>query len=273
MKNFQDKVVVITGAGSGIGRSLAIRFSELGANLALGDINLERLEETKVLLNIKTKVLLYDFDVSKRQDFELFANKVIETFGGVDVVINNAGVAISQMGTLDLNYEDFEWIFGINLWGVIYGSKIFLPHLRKKQASVIVNLSSVFGLHGMPLQAPYCTTKAAVMGFTQSLFLEEQIAKTGVHAISVHPGGIKTRIAKDARGSEKDKEIIKQFEKMLVTSADKAAVIIINGIKTKKHKVLIGCDAKLINLGVNLAPSLFKKAIVFVTKKVLKQNA
>ena len=137
------------------------------------------------------------------------------------------------------------------MWGVIYGSLAFLPHLRKQKESSLVNFSSIFGLHGIPGQAPYAISKFAVRGFTESLELEEKLHKTGVAVSSVHPGGIKTNIAKAARGAEEDPETIANFEKLFFTTADQAADTIIKGIKNKTSRVLVGFDAHFFNFFVN----------------------
>jgi len=172
----------------------------------------------------------------------------------VDLVINNAGVAIFKLTAAEVSIADYEWIMGINLWGMMYGSLAFLPHLRKQKESGIVNISSVFGIIGFPNQAPYCTTKFAIRGFTESLALEERLLKTGVTVTSVHPGGIKTNIARNARYAGNDKNAIEAVETTFITTPEKAAQTIIRGIQRKKARVLIGRDAKLLYLLTRLSP-------------------
>ena len=167
----------------------------------------------------------------------------------------------------EVSVEDYEWIMGINLWGVMYGSLAFLPHLRKQQESSLVNISSLFGLVGIPGQAPYCMTKFAVRGFTESLYLEEQINNTGVTVSCVHPGGIKTNIAKSARGSENNPKMIKKFEKVLTGPPKMAAQTIIKGIKKKKSRILVGKDARMLHAMHQLARPVFLKFFQRTVKK------
>jgi len=254
MKNFENKAVVITGAGSGIGRALAVEFKKLGAKLAINDYNESALLETVALIGGPGNVFYQAFDVADKTAFYQFAEDVIAHYGSVDLVINNAGVAIFKLTAAEVSIADYEWIMGINLWGMMYGSLAFLPHLRKQKESGIVNISSVFGIIGFPNQAPYCTTKFAIRGFTESLALEERLLKTGVTVTSVHPGGIKTNIARNARYAGNDKNAIEAVETTFITTPEKAAQTIIRGIQRKKARVLIGRDAKLLYLLTRLSP-------------------
>lgn len=267
MKSFENKVVVITGAGSGIGRALAFNFAQLGSNLALNDFDEKRLLETLALLPVNTKVIHSVFDVSKRDLMFQFADEVVEKLGKVDVMINNAGVAIAGFRADEVSIEDYEWIIGINLWGMIYGSLAFLPYLRKQKESALVNISSIFGLHGIPAQAPYVTTKFAIRGFTESLMLEEQALNTGLTVSSVHPGGIKTNIAKASRGAKTDPQAIAEFEKNFRTTAEKAAKIIIKGVRKKKMRILVGTDAHIFHFLVHRLRFL---VVYFAKKSFLK---
>lgn len=268
MKDFKNKVVTITGAGSGMGRTMAINFAKQGAKLALNDFNEKGLKETVTLLPPSTEVFTSVFDVSRKEDMFKFADDVNAKFGRVDVMINNAGVAIAKHTTDEVPIVDYEWILGINMWGVMYGSLAFLPYLRKQKESALVNFSSIFGLHGIPGQTPYATAKFAVRGFTESLELEEKIHKTGVAVSSVHPGGIQTNIAKAARGAEADPETIKNFEKMFFTTPEKAAQIIINGIKKKKSRILVGIDAHFFHYFSNRLRFLAKYIVSAGYKKM-----
>ncbi len=257
MKNFENKVVVITGAGSGIGRALALAFKKLGAKLAINDNNEAALLETVDLLDGPGNAFYRAFDVADKEAFYEFANKVITHYGRVDLVINNAGVAIFKLTAAEVSIEDYEWIMGVNLWGMMYGSLAFLPHLRKQTESGIVNVSSVFGILGFPYQAAYCTTKFGIRGFTESLALEERVLKTGVTVTAVHPGGIKTNIARSARYAD-DENAIKQAETLFITTPEKAAETIIAGIRRKKMRVLVGPDAKLLYFLTRLSPGFVR---------------
>ena len=243
-------------------------FAKQGAKLALNDFNEKGLKETAAMLPASTEVFTSVFDVSKKDDMFKFADDVNKKFGRVDAMINNAGVAIAKHTTDKVPIEDYEWILGINMWGVMYGSLAFLPYLRKQKESSLVNFSSIFGLHGIPGQTPYATAKFAVRGFTESLELEETIHKTGVAVSCVHPGGIKTNIAKAARGAEADPETIKNFEKMFFTSSEKAAQIIINGMKSKKSRILVGIDAHFFHYFSNRMRFIAKNIVSAGYKKM-----
>lgn len=273
MKDFKGKIAVITGAGSGIGEALALNFASLGSNLALNDNRPERLEEiAEKCRGLGVEVFSEAFDVSDREAFYGFAERVTGHFGGVDIVINNAGVALSKTTVLDATIEDFEWIIGINLWGVIYGTKAFLPSLLKRSEASIVNISSLFGITGVAYQGPYCTTKFAVRGFTESLRME--LMDTNVAVQVVHPGGIKTNIARDSkRTSTEAEELLEQFEKALIHSPDKAAKVIIKGIRQKSGRILIGPEAHFMDAVVRMAPVNYSYFMDrFILKRLEKFN-
>lgn len=253
MKNFKNKVVVVSGVGSGIGRALAKEFFNKGARLAINDCNENTLLETVEMIGGPESVFYRTFDVSNKDAFYNFAEEVVSHYGQVDVVINNAGVAITKLSASEITIEDYEWIMGINLWGMMYGSLAFIPYLRVQKESSLVNISSIFGVHGIPYQSAYSTTKFGIRGFTESLAIEEKLSQTGVAVTSVHPGGIKTNIARNSRHSEKDEAIMQNFEKHFITSPEKAAKTIVKGIRKKKMRVLIGRDAWVLYL-INKMP-------------------
>ena len=269
MKNFKNKVVVITGAGSGIGRGLAIEFSKLGAKLAINDKNESTLLETTSLLPEGTTVHQEAFDVSNKELMFAFAEKINQHYGQIDVVINNAGVAIGKLTTEEVSIEEYEWIIGINLWGVMYGSLAFIPYLRKQKEANLVNISSVFGFSGIPYQTAYCTTKFAVRGFTESLILEEKLANSNLTVSCVHPGGIQTNIARSALKADRDLEAVADFEKTFITPPDKAARTIINGIHKKKTKILIGRDAVMFDWLTKMPKFFSRKFIEYQFRKML----
>lgn len=273
MKNLSNKVVVITGAGSGIGRALAVNLAGKGARLALSDVSEEGLGET-VELALKAgspDVHTARLDVADKAAFASYATEVAEHFGQVNVVINNAGVALAGDVT-DLSYEDMEWIVGINFWGVVYGTKEFLPHLIASGDGHVVNLSSLFGLLAMPGQSAYNATKFAVRGFTEALREEMLIAGHKVGVTSVHPGGIKTAIARSARVSDKEDKAAtaKLFdEKLAKMTPERAAEIIVKGITKNQARVLVGLDAHALHNFQKFTGSRYEDIVAVVSKRVL----
>jgi short-subunit dehydrogenase len=246
----ENSVVVITGAASGIGRALAQQFAnEKIAGLALSDVNEAGLSETAQMLNAKFPVSTHLLDVSKLDQVQNFHAEVLAKHSCATHLINNAGVAL--VGNFDaISIEDMEWLMGINFWGTVYGTKIFLPTLRAQKFGHVINLSSVFGLIGPPGQAIYSASKFAVRGFTESL--RNEFDGSNVLFTSVHPGGIKTNICNDSRvgtsASEKEKEqAVKFFNRASPTTAEEAAAVIIKGIKNREVRILIGKDAKRID--------------------------
>lgn len=262
MKNLSGKIAVVTGAGSGIGRALAKTLAAQGCNLALSDINETGLAETRQMLPNSIKCETWRVDVADRGAMQQFAVDVLAKFDVVDIVINNAGVALG--GTFEENtYEEIEWQLSINLWGVIHGSKEFLPHLRKRPEAALVNLSSIFGIVAVPEVSAYNMSKFAVRALNEALW--QELADTNITVTSVHPGGIKTNIAQSARLStgavERNTEMVEALEKAFITTAEKAADVIVSGIRKKKKKVLIGIDAKIVDKIQRIAPVGYTKAV------------
>jgi butyryl-CoA dehydrogenase len=277
MKDFQNKVAVITGAGSGIGRALARDLAAAGARLALSDVNQVGLQETADSLGLGSDRLITEaFDVADRDAFYAFAERVTGHFGAAHLVFNNAGVALGAT-VEDMSYEDFEWLMGINFWGVVHGTKAFLPHLKAAGDGHIVNVSSVFGLIGVPTQSAYNAAKFAVRGFTEALRQELEMEGGRVSCTSVHPGGIKTNIARNARmgaGVEKitgdvDKAR-RDFEKMFRTTPEEASQTILKGVKGNKRRVLIGSDARAIDSMQRLMPTAYQRIMVAGQKMMRK---
>ncbi len=255
MKNFTNKVAAITGAGSGIGRALALQLADAGCAVALADVNQAGLSETVSLLADKNvKVTQQLLDVADRAAVYAWADQVVADHGQVNLIFNNAGVALagSVSGT---SIEDYEWIMNINFWGVIYGTKAFLPHLQASGDGHVINISSVFGLFSQPSQSGYNASKFAVRGFTESLRQELDLDGKGVSASCVHPGGIKTNIARSARINASMKDLtgvdgeksLADFEKLFSTTADQAAQTILKGVKKNARRILIGLDARAID--------------------------
>lgn len=263
----QGKIAVITGAGSGIGRALAQQLNQQGCELYLSDVNSEGLNATLAALP-RQEVSAHGtvLDAADKDGMHAWAEQIATDKGHVDIVINNAGVAL--MSTVeDSEYEDIEWLMGINFWGVVYGTKAFLPLLRRSQQGHLVNISSVFGLIGVPTQSAYNAAKFAVRGFTEAL--RQEMAATNVHVCCVHPGGIKTNIARASRGGDAEisaDERGNEFEKMARTTPEKAAEQIIGAIEKRKKRLLIGADARLISLISRLFPVSYTRLIAALAK-------
>ena len=260
---YRNKVVVVTGAGSGMGKEMAIQLAKAGAKLALNDWNPETLAETVALLGLEENhILTHAFDVGNREKVYDFAAQVIQHFGQVDVVVNNAGIALAPTTIERTNYDDFEKVVNINMWGMIYGTKAFLPYLKERPSGAIANVSSVFGIMGYPSQGPYVTTKFAIRGFTETLRIE--LKNTNITISSIHPGGIKTNIVRNIEKveDEQKEEMAKGFEEVAPTTASQAATIILEGIAKGKARILIGKDARSIDRLTRLFPSSYEKQVL-----------
>jgi NAD(P)-dependent dehydrogenase (short-subunit alcohol dehydrogenase family) len=261
MKTLSGKVVAITGAASGMGRSLALECARRGSDLAIVDIDAAGVEETATRARAARKGIRVDamkLDVADRAAIYAWAARVDETLGGADVIVNNAGVSLSA-SVERMRDEDFAWLMDINFWGVVNGCRAFLPQLRTKPDAHVVNLSSVFGMIGVPTQSAYCAAKFAVRGFTESL--RQELADSSIHVSCVHPGGIKTDIVKRGRhyedvggGAVDTGQAAAQFEKSARTTADEAALVIVRGVLRDEPRILIGADAIAIDLMARLAP-------------------
>ena len=260
MRDFQGKVVVITGAGSGIGRELARQLAARGAVLALNDWNAETLNETWNSLPKASRGLQEAFDVGDKVAMRSFADTVQATLNRVDVVINNAGMSVRQQSVTELDLEAYEKTLRVNLWGVIYGSQFFLPYLRRQPEASLVNISSVFGLFAFPGSAPYNISKFGVRGFTETLRVE--LGKL-MHICCVHPGGILTNIHRNVEIEDiKERErFVKLFEKQAKTTAAEAATQIVRAIEKKKQRLLIGRDAYWIDKVTRLLPGSYERVL------------
>lgn len=265
MKNLSNKIAAITGAASGIGQALAINLAKEGCHIAITDINTVGLKETaKQAEAFGVKVTSQTLDVADRGAMEAWAAQVNKDHGSVNIIINNAGVALSAT-VEDMAYDDFEWIMGINFWGVVYGTKAFIPYLKQADEGHVINISSVFGIISVPTQSAYNATKFGVRGFTEALRQELEISGSNISCTTIHPGGIKTNIAKSARVTDTDimkidkDAMAADFEKIAVTTSDGAAKAIIKGLKRNKRRVLVGPDAKVIDLFQRFLPTSYQK--------------
>ena len=277
MKSFDDRVAVITGAGSGIGRALALSLAGRGAQLAISDVDDRGLAETVELVKAvgAREVRSDHLDVADRAAFTAYAAAVAEQFGRVNLVVNNAGVALA--GDLeDLEYADMDWIMGINFWGVVHGTKEFLPHLIASGDGHLVNISSLFGLVSMPGQSMYNAAKYAVRGMSEAVREEMLVAGHPVGVTVVHPGGIKTAIARNARYSAKEDgaESARFFDQKLARmTPEKAAGIILKGVETDKARVLVGIDAHAVHHLAKLLGSRYQDVVAKTSKRTLPPKA
>ena len=278
MQDFTDRVAAITGAGSGIGRALALRLAREGAHLALCDIDDEGLAATVALSEDArggpgVKVTSARVDVADRAAVHTWADRVVADHGRVKLVVNNAGVGL--VASIEhMSYEDFEWLMGINFWGVVHGTKAFLPHLQAADEGHIVNVSSVFGLVSVPAQSAYNAAKFAVRGFTDALRIELEAAGSTVSCTTVHPGGIRTNIARRARvdpvtaasfgNVEADPA---RFDRMARTTPDTAARQILAAVRANSRRVLVGPDAKAIDILSRLPAGVYQRLLVTAVRR------
>jgi len=273
MSAFLNKVSIITGAASGIGRETAILLAEAGSHIAISDINADGLREVEKICKKKGRnVSAHIVDVADRVAMQQFVKDVIDFHGSADILINNAGVTVFDT-VKDGKVEDFEWIMGINFWGVYYGCKYFLPYLSQSKEAAIVNISSVFGFAGIPTQTYYCTTKFAVRGMTDALRIELAESDPHINVCCVHPGTIDTNIVNNGRflnktilGDTKE-ELALNFSKRSMTKPLKAAKAIVNGIRKKRKRVRIGIDSKLIDIICRFFPIRYPAIILPLFRK------
>jgi len=272
MQGFAGKVVVVTGAGSGIGQALATELGRSGAKVAISDVDTEGLAVTEERLKaIGAPVKVDRLDVTEREAFELYADAVKKHFGKVNQIYNNAGIAYT--GDIEVTqYKDIERVMDVDFWGVVNGTKAFLPHLIESGDGHVVNVSSIFGIFSVPGQAAYNAAKFAVRGFTEALRQEMAMAKHPVKVTTVHPGGVKTAIARNMTAAEgiDIKELSQTFDKKLAgTTPAKAATIILDAVRKNKARVLVGPDAKALDLIVRVTGSGYQRLFSSVIARAL----
>lgn len=272
MRTLADKVVVITGAASGIGRALAVDVARRGALVAISDVDEPGLAETLDLVKAAgaREVRSDRLDVADRAAFAAYADAVAEHFGRVNVLVNNAGVALAG-DVEDLAYPDMDWIMGIDFWGVVHGTKEFLPHLVASGDGHLVNMSSLFGLVSMPGQSMYNAAKYAVRGFSEALREEILMAGQPVGVTVVHPGGIRTAIARNARSSSREDHdrTARYFDEKLarMSPEDAARIIVEKGILAGRARLLVGLDAHAIHHLARLAGSRYQDLVAAVARR------
>ena len=264
------KNIVVTGAASGIGRSVAVLAAGRGATVLLSDVDTGGLEETALLVKEATgQAPRTDrLDVRDREAWQSYADAVVHELGRVDAVVNNAGVALHG-DFEDLSHEDFEWVMDIDFWGVVNGSKAFLPHLIASGDGRLVNVSSLFGLMAVPGQSAYNSAKFAVRGFTEAVRQEMLVNRHPVKVTCVHPGGIKTAIARNARAIGVDQRTHSEFfdRHLARTTADSAAKTLLDGMEAGKPRVLVGLDAKILDLKVRVLGSAYQRVVAAATAR------
>ena len=273
MKDFNDKVAAITGAASGMGRALAIELARRGCHLALSDIDAAGLAASAELAraaNAGVRITTTQVDTANRAVVVAWADQAVADHGRVNLVFNNAGVALSTL-LETVRTEDFEWITGINFWGVVWGTQAFLPHLRASGDGHVINTSSLFGLMSMPLNGCYNASKFAVRGYTEALRMELELVKAPVSATCVHPGGVRTAIARSARMDPSARAITgidvedarRRFDKLLdATSAHSAALLILRAVQRNQRRVLVGRDAWVADKLVRLLGSWYQPLVM-----------
>ena len=274
MKHLNGRVAAITGAGSGIGRALATDLAGRGTHLALSDIDEVGLAETVGLCEGRgVKVTSQRLDVADRAAVKAWAQQVVDDHGKVNLIFNNAGVALGATVEGE-SYDDFHWLMDINFWGVVHGTKAFLPHLKASGEGHVVNISSVFGLVSIPAQSAYNAAKFAVRGFTDALRMELEIEGAPVSATTIHPGGIKTNIARSARFDESMSDVggavdatPDEFDKIAMTTPEKAARQILTAVERDRRRALIGPDAKVFDLVSRLPAGVYQRALVSGAKR------
>jgi NADP-dependent 3-hydroxy acid dehydrogenase YdfG len=272
MQGFAGKVAVVTGAGSGIGQALAIELGRSGASVAISDVDTDGLAVTEQRLKaIGAPVKSDRLDVTERERFLLYADEVKEHFGKVNQIYNNAGIAFT--GDIDITpFKDIERVMDVDYWGVVNGTKAFLPHLIASGDGHVINISSVFGLFAVPGQAAYNSAKFAVRGFTEALRQEMILAGQPVKVTTVHPGGIKTAIARNATAAEgvDSATLAAWFDtKMARTSSERAAQIILEGVAKNRARVLVGADAKVLDIIVRVTGSGYQRILTSLSSRFM----
>jgi len=261
MKNFSGKVAAITGAASGMGQAIAVELAKQGCAVSICDVNEAGLAETEnMLADYSVQVSKHLVDVADKKAVENYARESHALHGKVNMIFNNAGVSVTDSAE-HMSYEDFEWLMGINFWGVIYGTRAFLPYLKEVEEAHIINTSSIFGILSFPTQTAYNSSKFAVRGYTEAL--RQELSDTDIGVSCVHPGGVKTNIIKLSRYTPSDnasatkEEMESTFEEMAALTSEQAAQQILNGVRKNKPRILVGRDAKILSLISRIAPARY----------------
>jgi short-subunit dehydrogenase len=277
MTAIRGAAAAVTGAASGIGRALALALAARGCDLALADRDEAGLQSVAAEIDRrhKQKVTMHRVDVGEQAQIAEFAHAAIAGHPGLNILINNAGVTL--MGQFhEIDQAEMDWLFNINFWGVVHGTRAFLPHLSQRREAHIVNLSSLFGIIAPPGQAAYVAAKFAVRGFSESLRHELQAAESPVRLSVVHPGGVATNIVRNARSGHgitdnaRRVQSIERFDRLARTTPQAAALRIIAGIENNQPRILIGNDARFMDLLQRLRPATYWAPIARRIEKMTK---
>jgi len=277
VSSFQHRVATVTGAGSGIGRALAVGLARRGARLALSDVDEAGLAETSRLArDAGAEVHDAPLDVADRAAVHAYADEVAARFGRVNQVYNNAGIAFAR-SVLESEYADYERILSVNLWGVIHGTKAFLPHLLASGDGHVINISSLNGYMAQGDLSHYCAAKFAVRAFTEALRIEMLAERRRVRVTVVHPGGVRTSIASNALAQARelglpvtaaDEAKVRLYnEKILRMTPDAAADVILRGVERDRARVIVGNDARAIDLLVRALPASYPRALAAAMRR------
>ncbi|MGH8492252.1 MAG: SDR family NAD(P)-dependent oxidoreductase [Moraxellaceae bacterium] len=271
MSHFKGKIIAITGAGNGIGRALALAAAQQGAALSLSDIKHDALEQTAAMARkYGVKVTTNIVDVASLDAMSVWAEHTTQEHGGCDIIINNAGVAL--LDTLeDVPYEQFQWVFNILYWGVVHGTRAFLPQVRARKGS-IVNLGSIHSFIAAPNNGPYCAAKSAIRGFSDAL--REEIRSEGINVLLVMPGGIRTEIVRNSRVNKfvnakaSQEDVHRAHNAASLTSPEQAATIILRAIRQRRSRVLVGWDAIFYDFLTRLMPNASHRIYAWGARKL-----
>ncbi len=275
MKSFEGKVAAISGASSGMGRSLAVLLARRGCDVSLSDIDEAGLLETAALVR-GVRVTTRRVDVSSLDDTRAWAEETVRDHGRVNLIFNNAGMTFGGTAR-SADLTDIERVIDVDFWGVVHGTRIFLPHLEASGEGHVINTSSLFGLLAYPGQSAYNAAKFAVRGFTECLRMELELSKSVVSATSVHPGGIQTNIVRRARmhpslaelGVTQLDAVGRRFERQFRVTADEAAEVILRGVQRNARRVLIGTDARLLDLMQRVFPGSYHGIVTRVARRLM----
>lgn len=274
MDSYRGEVAVVTGAAAGMGRSLAVELARRGARLAICDVDADGLAETATICaGLGAAVEAEVVNVAERDVVLAFADMVIARFDVVNYVFNNAGIA-AVGSVMQSDFKDIERVMDIDFWGVVNGTKAFLPHLIASGDGHVVNTSSILGMLGAPNCNAYAAAKFAVRGFTESLRQEMLATGAPVTVSCVHPGGIRTDIVKNTSvGGTGAGAMLALLDKYAMTSSDDAARVILDGVAKSRSKILVGLDAKIIDLAVRVLGSAYQRPLVRIVKAMLPAGA